>query len=388
MQATANDLVLFPQRWSDEQKRQAEADGRLVQKDSVFFPIDLLNSAVIRIEQMHKENDALACDDSACIVVPPPRRISVLLVSDSNAFLERALDAIKSLKQVAKVTPAQYEAGVDPFDVIIFDRYAPKKLPDAGNFIFFGCVSPELRVKAVQDHGKNVILTDNQTTLDWNRDHPILRGLQQLGTLYVAQSLKLQVPREAEVLIQGYASPLMVLDRESRRTSLIVGFDVLQSNWPLRPSFPTVMYNAIQFLGLSSQMEVRQSYEPGVTLTIPRSELQKLATVPGEIRLSGPGFSRVLKVPATGDFVLPSLDRVGLYATDPAVPGFEQIAVNLLDSDESNLMCASRAPGDAQAHVDVVGGKVRKELWWWIVTCAALPLLLLEWWVYTRRVHM
>jgi hypothetical protein len=99
-------------------------------------------------------------------------------------------------------------------------------------------------------------------------------------------------------------------------------------------------------------------------------------------------LSRVLKVPQTGDFVLPALDRTGLYTTEPAVPGFEQIAVNLLDSNESNLMPAARAPGDAQAHVDVVGAKVRKELWWWIVAWAALPLLLLEWWVYTRRVHM
>jgi hypothetical protein len=33
-------------------------------------------------------------------------------------------------------------------------------------------------------------------------------------------------------------------------------------------------------------------------------------------------------------------------------------------------------------------GKSRLELWWWIVACAALPLLLVEWWVYTRRVHL
>jgi hypothetical protein len=33
-------------------------------------------------------------------------------------------------------------------------------------------------------------------------------------------------------------------------------------------------------------------------------------------------------------------------------------------------------------------GKSRLELWWWLVACAALPLLLIEWWVYTRRVHL
>ena len=39
-----------------------------------------------------------------------------------------------------------------------------------------------------------------------------------------------------------------------------------------------------------------------------------------------------------GEFVLPPLETVGLYATDPAVPGYEQVAVNLLDPNESNLL--------------------------------------------------
>jgi len=32
-------------------------------------------------------------------------------------------------------------------------------------------------------------------------------------------------------------------------------------------------------------------------------------------------------------------------------------------------------------------GKSRLELWWWLAA-AALPLLVIEWWVYTRRVHL
>jgi hypothetical protein len=33
-------------------------------------------------------------------------------------------------------------------------------------------------------------------------------------------------------------------------------------------------------------------------------------------------------------------------------------------------------------------GQSRLELWWWLVACGALPLLLIEWWIYTRRVHL
>jgi len=31
--------------------------------------------------------------------------------------------------------------------------------------------------------------------------------------------------------------------------------------------------------------------------------------------------------------------------------------------------------------------KRRVDWWWWIVVAIALPLLFVEWWVYTRRLH-
>jgi hypothetical protein len=98
-----------------------------------------------------------------------------------------------------------------------------------------------------------------------------------------------------------------------------------------------------------------------------------------------------LNVPEAGDFALPPLDRVGLYVTDPPIPQYEQIAVNLLDAVESNVQPApaTNALGGVAAEVrEADANKSRMELWWWVVACAALPLLLIEWWVYTRRVHL
>lgn len=385
---TANDLVLLPERWTEAQRQKAESE-HLIARDSVDFPsIELLNSAVIKLDQMHKEGDVLSCDDSAVVVVPPPKSMTVLLVTDGNYFLEKALDSMPTIKKPETVSPVKYEeAAMAAYDVILFDRYTPKRLPDAGNFIYFGCIAPGLKLKAEQDHGKNVIIKDGLTVLDWKRDHPILRGLQ-LGKLYAAEGLKLDTPREAEVLVDGYKGPLVVLDREGRRTHLVVSFDVLQSNWPLKISFPVFINNALQFLALGSDMDVRQAYEPGATPRIPRTDLQKMVPMPTQIRLDGPMGRKTVKVPETGDFVLPALDKVGLYVTDPPVPGFERIAVNLLDENESNLVTADRKPGDPTGLPEVAGGKTRLELWWWIVACLALPLLLIEWWVYTRRVHM
>ena len=70
-------------------------------------------------------------------------------------------------------------------------------------------------------------------------------------------------------------------------------------------------------------------------------------------------------------------------------PGGERgFAVNLLDANESNLIPADAPPGGVGEVVSSASAKSRLDLWWWIVAFAALPLLLIEWWVYTRRVHM
>jgi hypothetical protein len=135
-------------------------------------------------------------------------------------------------------------------------------------------------------------------------------------------------------------------------------------------------------------MDVRQSLEPGATPRIPRANIIRDHPDLKKIHLSGPGIERDLTIPETGDFALPPLDNVGVYRLTPTVPQYERIAVNLLDSNESNLIPVDRPPGNIGEAVGTAGGKSRLELWWWIVACGALPMLLIEWWVYTRRVHL
>jgi hypothetical protein len=168
----------------------------------------------------------------------------------------------------------------------------------------------------------------------------------------------------------------------------VIAFDVLDSNLPLTVTFPLFMPQALQYLALGADMNVRPSYQPGATPKIPRAKLEEVAPNAKSIRLNGPGGSREIPIPPTGDFVLPALNYVGIYKTDPPIPQYEQIAVNLLDSNESNLLPADTPPGSIGTAVATGGGKSRLELWWWLVACAALPLLMIEWWVYTRRVHL
>jgi hypothetical protein len=390
VRGTATDLLLLPERWNDADFKKTPEQEKMQAKDSVDFPkIELTTAAVIKLEQMKK--DALPSDDSASVVVPPPKALSVLLVTDGNYFLQKVMASL-NLQRPETLSPAAYEEKKPAtFDVVIFDRYEPKWVPPSGNFIWFGAIANGLRLKTIKEkNGETAIIKDTMV-LDWKRDHPILRGLS-LGKMYVGEAIKLQVPVETETLVDGFKGPLILLHREGRSTHLACTFDLLQSNWPLRLSFPIFMNNALQYLALGTDMDVREAFPPGATPKIPRTNLSKIDAERGgeplkELRLDGPMGKRIVKIPEAGDVVLPALDRVGVYVTDPPIPQYEKIAVNLLDSKESNLLPVAQPPGGGTM-VEGVAGKSRMELWWWIVACAAMPLLLIEWWVYTRRVHL
>lgn len=403
--ARADDLVLLPDRWTDPQRREWEAKGNKKQRDSVDFKLDLTRAAVIRLEQMNKTADVLPVDDVAQVVVPPPKTLSVLLVTDGNYFLQRAVRSL-SVKAPDVTQPADYEAKKPTtYDVVIFDNYKPKFLPDAGNFVWFNAVPDTIKTKVATDAPPpptgpaakgapaplpgNPIVLDDVGVLDWKREHPIFQGLG-MGKLYAAKALKLNVPLDREVLLDGLKGPLIVLERSAKTTHLLVAFDVMETNWVFKPSFPIFLHQALQYLAVGQAMDVRQTLRPGEVVRVPRSNLQQAGADLKRVTLDGPGGKKALAVPDAGEFVLPAMEKVGLYSTDPQVPGYERIAVNVLDATESNLLPADKIPAaapQAEANDGETTGKRRLELWWWLALIA-LGVLTIEWWVYTRRVHL
>ena len=271
--------------------------------------------------------------------------------------------------------------------MIDFDRASPKTLPPAGNFIYFGALPPNVALKQTLDTAGVPQFATDVGVLDWQRDHPLLRTLN-VSKVFAAEAMRLDLPPDAETVIEGTTTPLLVIYRTPRQTHLICAFDLLQSNWPMRETFPYFLYNAMQFMALGSDMDVREGYTPGAMPRLPRTNLARAGPNLTSIKLIGPDGTQTLRVPDSGDFALPTLNRVGLYRTEPSVPQFERIAVNLLDANESDLLPRDVAPGHVGDADLAAGGKRRVEWWWWLVAVVALPLLMVEWWVYSRRVRV
>jgi hypothetical protein len=168
---------------------------------------------------------------------------------------------------------------------------------------------------------------------------------------------------------------------------VVVGIDVIQSNWPMMVGFPIFMSNVLPWLAMGGQSEAGISYTPGQTVSVPVSGSMSRVVYAGPTDLAA--------AVENGRAILPLLTRVGLYVTPAAAtgkPGVEQpwdrLGVNLLDPNESDLRVAQDLKIGSMKTAGQLGSSVvKKEIWPWFVL-AALVLLMLEWVVYTRRMSL
>lgn len=385
----------------------AAAGGGAVGEVGVTFELRIEGGA--EIEVFHDRPDVLAADDRARLVVLPARRLRVLLVSPGGAsqvYVQQALAAAGALA-VRPVAPAVFEAmdpaqlregggaaGDEGFDIVVFDRYTPRAEPQVAS-LSFAAAPPVAGLKVVpaaeQDTGGPL-----ERVLTWKRDHPLMNYVV-LDDVALRRPGRLVVPPAATVLAVGAGGPLMAEVRgPTGLRHVSVSFGVLESRWPHHWSFQVFMVNALETLGLSEQVgagEAALAYRTGESAAVPAP-----GGTEGEgqaVRYVGTGAAAGSAVSGTvrqGRAALSAFERVGTYqaADSGARGGYDRLAVNLLDPLESDLRAADTLDVAASAPVTVAtagGALARQELWAWFAW-AALAVLLIEGWLYTRRMRV
>jgi len=354
---------------------QPEAPGQV----SVTFGFNDDAGGVLEVRQLRK--DALACDDSAWIILPPPRQLAVLLVTSGNLPLQAVLKACPLQKLDVK-TPAEFDklasdeaALAAAYNLVVLDRYAPAKLP-RGRYIMFDATPPGMDVSS-GDQMKD------QLVVDWRSRHPVLQNVNLAG-LYVTKPRKLTLPRDAEVLAEFGQSPAIALLRKAGTTVLLVGFDVMDTNWPFEPGFVMFLYNATGYLGMEDQQDTAPALKVGDPITA-------AGFPPGlEADISGPGTSslRIFADPS-GTLRFPGTGLAGLYTLTPQDRPLRRFAVNILDDKESHIAPAASVDlsGTIVAAQEGVTRKGNLEIWPYLAM-AALVLACLEWFVYNSRARL
>jgi hypothetical protein len=213
-----------------------------------------------------------------------------------------------------------------------------------------------------------------------DRKHPAVQFLA-LDDVNIAVGHKL-VPEDGDKVLgaaQGGAAPILVAGTRGGSKFVALGFDVRDSDLPLRVAWPLFVLDCINwFTGEDAQY--LSSFRTGDVWRIP------VGSAPAQVTMKLPDGS-LQPVPVHEGRAVLLGERAGFYGVVGGAAGVTAFAANLLDADESaiapmdRLVVDGREAGELTAfHVGV-----RREIWIYLLLAAAL-LTALEWATYHRRV--
>lgn len=372
------------------------AAGEAPAGSGAVFTLERAAGAVVSVRM--RVNDALEADNAAFLVVPAAKRLSVALVTTGAPVIESGLEALK-LQRLDVISPVEAqklidEGGAERYDVMVLDRWIPAgpSMPD-GRWLVLG-EAPRMRGI---DAERNEQPSERRVAAvtDWARAHPALRGVS-LGNLLFDSAVQAVVTKEASVLVSSSAGPAVVECTQGASRAIAVLFEPLRSNWPFDVSFILFLAQAVQDLGDDGGGPDR-SLMPGQTLT------SKLPAGVERATLRTPdGRSVELSAGPDGVVTFGAVKRVGVYElswSGPAGPEDEAegsrarrfFAASMLDGFESDLGSAESltlGSGAISGGESGSAGVKGSQRLWPLLLVGAATLLVLEWIVFNRRVHL
>jgi hypothetical protein len=311
------------------------------------------------------ESDVFALDDTATAVARTPRAFRVELVTPGNVFLQQAL-RLRNDFQVDVVSPSAYRPSA-AYAMTVFDRFLPPVLPDgplmildppAGSSVSGGTAVGIGRVRAA-DAGD-----------------PLLANVD-LQEVHIARSQDLRASIFGRSLITSPQTPL-VLVRDQPFRQVLFGFDLHDSDLPLRVAFPVLMENLSEWM-LPPSVPSR-SFTPDEIVTIVPDQGATAVSV-----TRPDGSRRSLTSGSISSFA--DTDLIGVYTVEQRVNGTTEqswFSVNLFSDQISQLKPVDRLtlpPSHTGTVQATHPGQL--EIWPW-VALAALGLLAAEWLAFHR----
>src|SRR5216684_182025 len=215
--------------------------------------------------------DAMKVDHDAWAIVGGSMHGRVLLVTNGNIFLASAL-RIQPNIDLFETTPAKYSSD-GTFDLTVFDGYVPPALPPGD--LFF--INPPT--------GSYIFGVSGQE---------------------IAVSHQLTPTSTMQPVIVTPETPLLIAGEQGNRRVAALSFDLHDSDLPLQPSFPVLMYNLVNWF-LPPPV-------PGSGQVAPDTPVN-IAAWPGvnRITITGPGQQPVTVAPPFPVTAFNQTDTPGIY---------------------------------------------------------------------------
>jgi Ca-activated chloride channel family protein len=306
--------------------------------------------------------DDLSSDDVAYAFLPDARRLRVGVISD-NLFLLQAL-AVNPDFDARQAGPG---ATLSDFDCVVSEGPLRADVADGAR--------PMLVINPSDVAGlwRAGAPRERPEVTSVERSHPVNSYLSY-ADLHVERAPSREVAAWLKPIVSGSNDPLIWAGDDGRRRVVMIGFDLAQSDLPLKVEFPILLANSVAWLAgrdsLTTESAVRagqpvtlHTSSPAVTVTTPAGDTREVASRDGSVI-----FADTL--------------RAGAYEVKDAPP----FAASLLSESESDT-----TPRDSiKTRAGEVSGQAasfysEREFWRW-VALAALTVLTIEWWVYHRRI--
>lgn len=317
--------------------------------------------------------DAQPLDNRAWVVLPDTAGVQVMVVGPPNTFLDAVLAA---LPDVTITRRARMPARLDGTDVLVIDRVA---LPRVA--VPTVAIAPTALPGGLSITGTRELPTI--TRID--ADDPLLADVD-LGRLGVARMDVIDAPGLRPV-VEGPGGALLLTGRIGTSPTVVMPFELSDSNLPLEVAFPVLMANAVQVLagpssdtpvvaGADRSLPVRQ----GSTATV-RSPTGTVVQIDGQrptATLDQTGIWQIQQSDAAAGqstlsvAVNPDIGESDLTVSEPQLPAGQPVAA------ESELgQTAAQRPGVPEPLA--AEGRIELSRWLLLAALVALGIELAAW---------
>ncbi len=321
-------------------------------------------SGVTYLKASLTPGDMLKADDEAFYSMKKGERKRILLVTEQNIFLDKIL----SLLDTVEVYRQKEAMEAEGYALYIYDGVLPDKMPADGHILL---LNPPAGNPFIETGETVEISTVQKDSASWL--------LQSAGGLdfAVAKAVKMIAPSWADTILFSGETPLVLAGETGKQKVMAFGFDLHDSDLPLKKEFPILIYNMISWYFPGNVQGVAKiNAEDKVEFDLlPQSERVQVMTPSGKTIDLAPPY------PAAS---LSDTRETGIYTLVETNAEKEEVrtafAVNAATEGESELRGVTEQSGQMKQGGGILTDLSLRNLFLGLL----LVLLLTEWWVYQR----
>lgn len=350
-------------------------DGTLLMVQSITVPA--AESSIVYFEQVNfagtvlemeiNNADDLMADNRAYVTMETEGEKKVLLVTEDNMFLEKAVVNI-SWVDLYKTSQLSAIGKDDSYDLYIFDGIVPDVLPEQGNVIYLNAASGE-DITTKETLSNASLEFDNSDITTYITDF-------SFGASY---AIGYERPLWANPFISSGDSCVGYYGETGGRRIAVLGFDLHNSDLALHAEFPILISNLMDYMMVNSMVS-EEEYVTGDKISF-NGNLNGSA-----LTITAPDGATTSLEAAVATSAYTDTDNAGVYTVAQTVNGEEKVEhfvvgfpVSQESHEDSTMTEETETKGEDARSLS--GGRDLRN----ILIVLLLVVLAVEWVIYIRQ---